>query len=67
MMPKICYKVNGECKDSGEYMYLLSDARGIPVANVCNKCEDEVKGRYRPDIFEDSQYWHDEPLYEDEY
>lgn len=65
-MPRICTKIDGLCEKTGEFVYLLSDARGIPVANVCSVCEDEVKGRYRPDIFVDSNYWHDEPIEEEE-
>jgi hypothetical protein len=63
----MCYKVDGMCNETGEYMYLLSDARGMPVANVCWRCEDEVRKRYRLDIFTDSDYWHDEPINEEDY
>ena len=63
----MCYKVDGMCNETGEYMYLLSDARGMPVANVCSRCEDEVRKLYRLDIFTDSDYWHDEPIYEEDY
>jgi hypothetical protein len=34
----------------------LSDARGIFVAYVCDRCEREVKRRYRPEIFTDANY-----------
>lgn len=40
----------------------LNDARGIAVARVCERCEPIVKGGYRPDVFEDSNYWTDEPV-----
>lgn len=54
------------CKcGSGRHSYELLDARGIYCARVCEKCEDEVKSRYRPDIFEDMNYWADEPIEED--
>ena len=58
--PKLC-----NC-GSGEYSRVLNDARGIYCGHVCDKCEDRVKAKYRPDIFEDSDYWHDEPI-EEEY
>lgn len=45
----------------------LNDARGIFVAYCCDKCIDEVKQGYRPEIFEDCQYECDEPIDEDSY
>lgn len=36
--------------------YPLTDARGIFCAYVCDKCYDEKKSKYRPSIFEDSNY-----------
>ena len=50
---------------SGELRYELSDARGIFVTFVCEKCEAKIKEGYRPDIFTDSNYWADEPVEED--
>lgn len=47
---------------SGERPYWMHDARGIPVANVCNQCYESVKARYRPEIFEDSGYECDERI-----
>lgn len=47
---------------SGEPSQWLHDARGIPVARVCAKCERRVRAKYRPEIFTDSQYWTDEPV-----
>lgn len=43
----------------------LYDARGIFVAYVCDWCEARVRQRYRPDIFTNPDYWHDETLDED--
>lgn len=43
----------------------LRDARGIFCAYVCDTCEKEKRSRYRADIFNDADYWHDEPI-EDE-
>jgi len=54
------------CKcGSGRHSYELIDARGIYVSRVCEKCEDEVKSRYRPEIFEEMNYWTDEPVEEE--
>jgi len=50
---------------SGQERRPLSDARGIFVCYVCDACEEKVKARYRPDIFEDPGYWTDEPVEED--
>lgn len=56
-----------KCKcGSGRERYRLDDARGIFVAYVCEDCEEKVKSRYRKDIFEDSNYWTDEPIEEDD-
>jgi len=51
---------------SGLARHELTDARGIFCAYVCSTCESKVRARYRPDIFTDSNYWHDEPIEEDE-
>jgi hypothetical protein len=50
---------------SGERHRDLYDARGIYVARVCRKCEGRVRSKYRPEIFEDPNYWTDEPVDED--
>ena len=45
------------CKcGSGLYIYELMDARGIFVAYVCAKCAQKIKGKFRPEIFKDSNY-----------
>jgi len=49
----------------GDGSWWLCDARGIEVARVCEECVDEVKKEYRSDIFEDPNYWHDEPIEDD--
>lgn len=41
------------------------DARGIPLARVCDKCKKEVLAGYRPDVLTDPNYWADEPIEED--
>lgn len=50
---------------SGLDSYILADARGIPVGRVCDTCEAAKRAKYRPEIFTDRNYWHDEPLEED--
>lgn len=44
----------------------LVDARGIFCAFVCEDCEAEKRKRYRPEIFENSNYACDEYI-EDDY
>lgn len=50
---------------SGQSRRVLVDARGIFCTFVCDACEDKRAAEFRPDIFTDSDYWHDEPI-EDE-
>lgn len=38
------------------------DARGIPLARVCNSCREEVLSKYRPEVLVDSQYQADEQI-----
>ena len=45
--------------------YEVTDARGIFVAFVCAECEDRKLSGYRPEIFTNPNYWHDEPLEDD--
>jgi hypothetical protein len=47
---------------SGETHYALEDARGIFCGYVCSKCEAKKRAQFRPDIFNDSNYWADEPI-----
>lgn len=41
---------------SGQEGFPLTDARGIFCATVCDACEASKRAKYRPEIFEDSQY-----------
>lgn len=41
-----------------------NDARGIPLARVCDSCIDEKLARYRKDVLTDPNYWADEPVNE---
>jgi hypothetical protein len=38
------------------------DARGFPLALVCDKCVDAVLAKYRPDVLTDCNYQTDEPI-----
>lgn len=42
-----------------------NDARGIPLARVCEICRTDKLSRFRPDVLTDPNYWHDEPIEED--
>jgi hypothetical protein len=50
---------------SGKDSWWLQDARGIPCKRVCEDCEEKERARYRPEIFEDSNYECDEQIEED--
>jgi len=54
-----------ECETS--YLQPIYDARGIYCGCSCgsDKCEAEIKAKYRPEIFTDSQYECDEQIDED--
>jgi len=54
------------CKCGSDDGWILTDAKGIYVAKVCDKCEDEVKARYNPWVFSGyDQSDCDEPIDED--
>lgn len=38
------------------------DARGIPLARVCQKCKAKKLAKYRPEVLTDSNYGADEPI-----
>lgn len=46
--------------------WALTDARGIFCCYVCDVCVRDKSAKYRADIFEDAQYWHDEPIDEED-
>lgn len=50
---------------SGFTSHWKNDARGIPLARVCEKCLEEKLAHYRPEVLTDSNYCADEPI-EDE-
>ena len=54
---------NGHSKGDGSWW--LKDARGIEVGRVCDSCEDVVKSKFRPEIFEDANYGTTEDIEEE--
>ena len=53
-----------KCKEDRWVEY---DARAIPLCTVCENCRKDKLSVYRPDVLTDPNYWHDEPLYEEDY
>lgn len=49
-----------------EGIWQLTDARGISCGYVCDRCVEWKKSGYRPEIFQDGQYWCDEPVDEED-
>ena len=45
-------------KNDGSYW--VNDARGIPLARVCAKCEEAKLAKYRKSVRTDMNYWADE-------
>lgn len=43
------------------------DARGIPLARVCDKCRAAKLAGYRPEVLSDPEYYADEPIEEEDY
>lgn len=41
------------------------DARGIPLCRVCARCRKRKLAGYRSDVLTDPDYWHDEPIDEE--
>ncbi len=54
--------INGHCDHSREDSWWEYDARGIPLARVCDKCRKEKLAGYRPEVLTDSQYEADEDI-----
>lgn len=52
---------------SGKDSYWQHDARGIPLCRTCDDCHDEKMAKYRPEVLDDSEYYVDEPIDEEEY
>jgi hypothetical protein len=51
----------GPC-GSGLSSWWEHDARGIPLARVCDACIDAKLTPYRADVMTDPNYWADEPV-----
>lgn len=67
-MGKLCIADNGVCRESGEYMYWVNDAQGIPLAKVCSVCEEEKLKGFRPEILTGyTQADVDEPIEPEDY
>jgi hypothetical protein len=47
---------------SGEFPWISSDARGISIGYICDKCEAKKKSGYRAEIFTNPNYKTDEPI-----
>lgn len=59
-------KMLGSCHcGSGKPSWWEIDARGIPLARVCDKCKEEKLAKYRPEVLTNPNYEADEPI-EDE-
>lgn len=52
---------------SGENSWWENDARGIPLARVCVKCEQKVLSKYRPEVLTNPRYECDEPIEPEDY
>lgn len=42
------------------------DARGIFLCYACLSCQKEKLSHYRSDVLTDPDYWHDEPIEEED-
>jgi len=56
------YHTKGDPNTWWEY-----DARGIPLARVCDDCREEKLKKYRPEVLNDSNYEADEPIEPEDY
>lgn len=52
---------------SGKPRRALNDARGIFCGYVCDDCEESVRAKFRPEIFDDGNYEADEPIEPEDY
>ena len=50
---------------SGKESWWENDARGIPLARVCEDCRAQKLKGFRADVLTDPNYWHDEPIDEE--
>ena len=47
--------------------YWENDARGIPLARVCNVCKLEKLGKFRKEVLTNGNYECDEPIEAEDY
>ena len=47
---------------SGRSSWWENDARGIPLARVCQKCRAEKLAKFRPEVLTNPSYECDEPI-----
>lgn len=60
------FKAHNPCPcGSGYSSHWAHDARGIPLARVCPKCEAKKLATYRPEVLTNPNYEADEPIEED--
>ena len=53
------------CMHEGEeYTWIEYDARGIPLARVCDKCVEHKLSQYRPEVLYNADYAADENIEE---
>lgn len=52
---------------SGKGSWWESDARGIPLCRVCEKCRVVRLASYRTDVLSDANYQADEPIEPEDY
>jgi hypothetical protein len=64
-MPKYNPELHYHTKHDGSWWEL--DARGIPLARVCDGCIKEKLKGYRPEVLTDSNYEADEPIEPEDY
>lgn len=51
----------------GDGSWWENDARGIPLARVCDKCIDHKLKGYRPEVLTNPSYECDEPIEPEDY
>ena len=52
-------------KDDGSWWE--NDARGFPLARVCDRCRADKLAKFRPDVLTDGDYYADEPIEPEDY
>jgi len=51
-----------ECWQQPGTRFPLHDARGIFLCYACDRCAEEKRLRYRPDVLTDPNYWTTEDI-----